>query len=206
MVIFHPKTQKEHLVIGIAGTLEGLGVTHLCIALANYLASKKRKKTACLELSNSSAFSQLREYGMPALLPVKTSAHRSFQIYDVDYYPNVQKAELPALINTGYEVLILDFGLLHTDCLDELYRCDKKFILCSVAPWKQQDMFSRLTLYPQIKKMEYLFYMIAYGTRQDVCEIAKKLAVSRNQLHAVPFLQNPFHIEQEQFSFFEKLL
>ena len=158
MVTFHPKIQKEHYIFGIAGSLEGLGVTHLCIALANYMASKKRKKTACLELSNTSAFEQLSRYGMPSALPTKTSAHRSFQIYDVDYYPQVQKDNLPVLINSGYEILILDLGLLHTDCLDELYRCDKKFILCSAAPWKQQAMLSRIASYPQITKTGNLFF------------------------------------------------
>lgn len=170
------------------------------------MASKKRKKTACLELSNTSAFEQLSRYGMPSALPTKTSAHRSFQIYDVDYYPQVQKDNLPVLINSGYEILILDLGLLHTDCLDELYRCDKKFILCSAAPWKQQAMLSRIASYPQITKTGNLFFMINYGTKTDITEIGRQLSVPYGRLHTVPFLQNPFHIEKEQFSFFEKLL
>ena len=198
MVLVHSKAQKEHFILGIAGTSKGLGVTHLCIALANYLSSKRHFKTACLELSGSSSFEEL--------MPVKTSAHRYFTIHGVDYYPNTHKEDLPLLANSGYEILILDFGTLSADILDELFRCDKKFLLCSSAAWRKSELSSCILTYPQIRKMESLLFMINYGNKLDMPKIALECSIPYGQLRTVPFLSNPFHIKKEWFSFFEKLL
>lgn len=206
MVLFHPKNQRKHLTIGIANTASGLGATHLCIALANYIASKKRLKIACLELGHACSFRQLKTNCMPALLPAPNSAHRNFRIYDVDYYPNVSKHEIPTLSNAGYDILILDFGFLSADYMDEFYRCDKKLLLSSAACWKRHELSAFLKAYPQIKNLAELFFMIPYGTKSDMFKIAKIHHLPFHQLHAIPFLLNPFHIEKEQFSFFEDLL
>ena len=119
MVFFHPKTQKKHFILGIASVTPGLGSTHLCIALANYLASKKGLKTACVELNQSCSFEQLKTNCNPAILPKIDSEHQSFRIYDVDYYPNISKSDIPTLSNLGYDVLILDFGFPEEAYLDE---------------------------------------------------------------------------------------
>ena len=206
MVFFHSKNLGKRISIGIASLSPGLGATHLCIALANYLASKKGTKTACLELGQSNTFDQLKKNCMPAIFPVKESAHRYFRIYDVDYYPNVKKDEIPVLTNAGYEVLIFDFGVLTDDFMDEFYRCDRKLLLTSAACWRREEPFAFFTACPQIKNLEYLFFMILYGTQSDLHKLAKMYSLPQKQLRAVPFLRNPFHIEKDQFSFFEELL
>lgn len=206
MVRFHQKKAKEHLIIGIAGTAAGLGVTHLCIALANYTASKQRKKTACLELADTKSFEQLGLCHLVHNKDRKDAANRYFKIHDVDYYPNVQKDDLPLLINSGYEILILDFGTLNSAYLDELFRCDRKFLLCSNAPWRKSELSSCLSSFHVIDKMEFLLYLINYGNKLDLARLALDCSIPYEQLRSVPFLQNPFHIEKEYFSFFEKLL
>lgn len=206
MVLFHSKNQKKRLSIGVASVATGLGATHLCIALANYLASKKGLKAACLELGQTHAFEQLEKNCMPALLPAKNSAHRYFRIYDVDYYPNVKKDEIPALANAGYEILIFDFGVPASDNMDEFYRCDQKLLLSSAACWRRDEMANFFTEYPQIKKLESLFFMILHGTTSDMHKIAKIHSLPYHRLRAIPFLLNPFHISKEQFSFFDELL
>lgn len=170
------------------------------------MASKRRKSTACLECTDTDAFTQLSAYRLPSVLKTDLSAHRDFRIYDVDYYPNVKKEALPALLNSGHEILILDFGCLSNDSMDELYRCDKKLILGSAAPWLLQSTYEHIMHYPQIKNMESLSLMIKNATNPDIAELARKLSLPHGKIHAVPFLPNPFHIEKEQFSFFEKLL
>ena len=205
MVFHRQKKTKEHLLIGITETAAGLGATHLCISLANYSASKLRKKTACLELAGMQSFERLKQYFHFRNLSSKT-AHDSFRIYDVDYYPNVQKEDIPLLINSGYEILILDFGMIRTDCLEELFRCDKKFLLCSNAPWRKTELIHCLSSYPQLKELEFLLFMISYGTKLDMAQFALDCSISYGQLRSIPFLPNPFHIEKNYFLFFEKLL
>lgn len=206
MVFFHQKNQRKHYTIGIAAVASGLGATHLCIALANYLASKKRLKTACLEITQSSSFEQLKINCKPALLPRTESAHHNFRIYDVDYYPNVSKSDIPALSNLGYDVLILDFGFPNDTYLDEFYRCNKKLLISSAACWKRHELSSFFETHPQIKKLESLSFMIPFATMSDMLKIGKTHSLSYHKLHSIPFLLNPFHIGKEQFSFFERLI
>ena len=206
MALFHPKHQKKNQTIGIMSVAKGLGATHLCIALANYLASKKGLKTACLELNHTCSFRQLQVNCMPALLPAKKSAHRYFRIYDVDYYPNISKQEIPTLYNAGYDILILDFGFPDATYMDEFYRCSQKLLLSSAACWKRHELSAFLNTYPQIRNLESLSFMIHYGTKSDMFKIAKTHGLCYHQLHTVPFLLNPFHIGKEHFSFFEEII
>ena len=206
MVLFRPKKAKEHLVIGVAGTATGLGVTHLCITLANFTASKQRKKTACLELADTKTFEQLGLCHLVHNKKWKDAANRYFTIHDVDYYPNVQTKDLPLLTNSGYEILILDFGTLKDAYLDELFRCDRKFLLCSNALWRKSELSSCLSSFHTMNKMEFLLYLINYGNKLDLARLALDCSIPYEQLRSVPFLPNPFHIEKEWFSFFEKLL
>ena len=173
--------------------------------MANYTASKLRRKTACLELADTKSFEQLKQHLRFRNLSSKT-AHDSFQIHDVDYYPNVQKEDIPLLTNFGYEILILDFGRIHTDCLEELFRCDKKFLLCSNAPWRKTELIHCLSSYPQLRELEFLLFMVSYGTKRDMTRFAFDCSIPYGQLRSIPFLPNPFHIEKDCFLFFEKLL
>lgn len=206
MVFFHSKNQRKLFTIGIASVTPGLGATHLCIALANYLASKKGMKTACLELAPSCAFEQIKINCKPALLTRKDSAHQNFRIYDVDYYPNICKSDIPSLSNLGYDILILDFGFPNDTCMDEFYRCNKKLLISSAACWKRHELSSFFEAYPQVKKLESLSFMIPFATVSDMLKIGKIHGLPYHQLHAIPFLLNPFHIGIEHFSFFEKLI
>lgn len=206
MVFFHSKNQRKLVTIGIASVAPGLGSTHLCIALANYLASKKGLKTACLEIAKSCSFKQLQHNCKPALFPGKNSAHQSFRIYDVDYYPNISKSDIPSLSNLGYDALILDFGFPTDSSVDEFYRCNKKLLISSAACWKRYELSAFFEAYPQIKTLESLSFMIRFGTISDMLKIGKTYTLPFHQLHSIPFLLNPFHIGKEHFSFFEKLI
>lgn len=206
MVFFHPKNQRKNLTVGIASVTSGLGATHLCIALANYLASKKGLKTACLELTQSCSFEQLKFNCMPAFFQRKESAHQCFRIYDVDYYPNISKSDIPSLSNMGYDVLLLDFGFPNDIYLDEFYRCNKKLLISSAACWKRHELSIFFDAHPQIKNLESLSFMIPFATISDMLKIGKTHDLPIHKLHSIPFLLNPFHIGKELFSFFEKLI
>lgn len=206
MVFFYPKSQRKHFTIGIASVTPGLGATHLCIALANYLASKKGIKTACLEMTQSCSFEQIKQSCKPALFPGRNSAHPCFRIYDVDYYQNISKSDIPSLSNLGYDVLILDFGFPNDTCLDEFYRCNKKLLISSAACWKRHELSIFFEAHPQIKDLESLSFMIPFATISDMLKIGKTHDLPYYKLQSIPFLLNPFHIEKEHFSFFEKLI
>ena len=135
-------------------------------------------------------------------LPVQ----RHFTIYGVDYYPLVDKQEIPVLMNAGYHYLIFVFGTISTDTFDELLRCDRKLILGSLAPWKDVPLYDFCRKYPKEKQQTYFLFLVLFGEKQDIQTFSKKCTLSQRQVLSIPFIQNPFHITKEQFTFLEKLL
>lgn len=71
-----------------------------------------------------------------------------FTIYDVDYYPAVSIGEIPQILNHGYCYLLYDFGVLTETNYNEFLRCDRKIVIGSLAPWKEQ-------LLPQIYSINF---------------------------------------------------
>ncbi len=193
-------------MIGICGCESGCGTTHLSIALANYAASKHGLRIACLELHPSDAFTQLSTFTSSPLSSGNVQSMQYFTIYDVDYYPLLQKQDIPALMNAGYDYLILDFGPASAIVYDELLRCDHKLVLGSLAPWRQMHFYDFCQKFLGKEEHEYFCFLVLHGEMHDILTFSKKCRISRKHIFSIPFIQNPFHITKEQFSFLEKLL
>ncbi len=197
---------EKHFIIGIAGTNHGIGVTHLCISFANFTASKCGFKTACLEMNDAETFRCLENGAANPQKRPADSCRRYFTVYGVDYYPSVQKDEIPELFNKGYHYYFLDFGVLNNFVRDEYLRCNKKFLIGSRAPWRA-DCFQKLFhQYPEIKTMEFFYCMVQFGEKTDIVKLSVMLSFPLRQFRLIPFIKNPFHIKKEQFSFLEELL
>lgn len=193
-------------MIGLCSCESGCGTTHLSISLANYISSKYGYRTACLELHPSDAFTQLKTYTDTPYLPGDVKEKRFFSIYGVDFYPLLGKQDIPALMNAGYDYLILDFGIASAAIFDEFLRCDKKLVLGSLSPWRQAHFYDFCQKQLKKEQKEYFLFLVLHGEMHDILTFSKKCAISTKQFFSIPFIKNPFHITKEQFSFLEKLL
>lgn len=197
------------MTIGIMGCDSGMGATHLAIALCSYCASKQKKKAAYLELHARSEIAQLvSESDL-----VSAKGHHSFEpgqkyfcfrLHGIDFYPHVSGSEIPALLNQGYDCLILDMGSLKEADISEFLRCDHKVVLGSLAPWKiweYEDFFHQFK--KTVNLGEGFYYLVQTGTVKSISRFSKAHHIS---MLAVPFIKNPFRIEKELFLFLEELL
>lgn len=127
-----------------------------------------------------------------------------FSIYDVDYYPAVSVGDVPQIFTLGYCYLLFDFGVLTDENLGEFLRCDRKIVIGSLAPWKQ-DFYHEFiqSSYFRQKQWESFYYLVLFGETADIRNFRAKYHISMKQ---IPFFKNPFHIEKEQFAFLQELL
>lgn len=206
------------MTIGIMGCDTGVGVTHLAIALCNYCCSKQRKKVAYLELHARAEISQLipesklysalkphsAKHTLKSNLSDSTSCPCHFQFRGVDYYPHVSDSMIPALLNQGYDYLILDIGSIKEADYSEFLRCDRKLVVGSVAPWKlwRYEEFFRQFVNSQ-NLGEGFHYLLQMGTWADTSHFIKSHHIS---MVPIPFIKNPFRLEKELFLFLEELL
>lgn len=124
---------------------------------------------------------------------------RHFRLHGADYYPAVSEKDMPALLNLGYDYLILDMGTQDEGAFSEFLRCDRKLILGSLAPWKvwkYEAFFQKIG--NNINLREGFDYLVQTGSKQEILLFSKAYRI---KMQCVPFIKNPFSIEKELFPF-----
>lgn len=178
-------------------------MTHLTIALANYCSSKLRKSTACLEINHTGAFNRLSAFTSEKTPYSKLKADPVISIYNVDYYPTISLENIPEIFGKGYCYLLLDFGVLTDLTFHEFLRCDRKIVIGSLSPWKEDLYHQFFNNYLLQMQWNSFVCLVLFGEKQDIHRFSGKYHISMKQ---VPFIRNPFHITQEQFLFLQELL
>ena len=216
---FDRNETKAHITIGILGCHPGAGVTQLAISLSTYCASRRRLRTACLELHKRSELARLipesaladsiHRHALqcskaPDAADTSKAEFFHFRLHGVDYYPNLAPDAVPRLLNMGYDYLILDLGSLNESAAAEFLRCDRKIVLGSLALWKTwsyEEFFKQFNNFTNLG--EGYHYLVQVGTFQNHSVFSRQHSISMQE---VPFIKNPFHIEKEQFLFFDIVL
>jgi hypothetical protein len=195
---FDQKEQTAHRVIGVTGTDSGIGVTHIALALATYCASKRRLKTALLEMHRRDEL---------ASLSASDLSSGCFRIHGFDCYPNSDSSDMPYLMNQGYDCMILDLGQIREADISELLRCDARYVICSLAQWKTRSLHEFPSYFDNsINIGESFRYLKQTGCSRDEISFSKEVTIPARKCRTVPFIKNPFCIEKELFLFFEELL
>lgn len=183
------------MTLGLLGCGHGVGVTQLAISLCSYCASKQRKSVAYVELHTRGEIAQL--------VPESALHYEDcrFRLHGVDYFPRMSESGIPALLNRGYDYLILDVGSLDEANVPEFLRCDRKLVLGSLAPWKSWQYEAVIQHFYSINLGEGFDYLVQMGMNEHVRRFSKAHHIAMSQ---VPFIQNPFRIEKELFPFLER--
>lgn len=182
------------------GLGNGVGVTHLCIMMANYRTSILRQKTAVLEWKAG----RVNINGISSMEAICTGKTGSipYRVLEVDYYPAAGGEELSGCVNKDYQKIILDFGNWRDECRTEFLRCNKKIIVMSLSEW-QIDAFWEFYRREGEAKMKSLLCLTAFGSEESRKEINKRLKLS---IGRIPFSADAFAITGEQMPWFARLL
>lgn len=122
---FSTKSKHQTTIIGVVGAKRGVGVTHFCVLLAEYIALDKGSLVAVLECNNHGDFEWLEE---------------KFSFHQVDYYGGITKDNLNEIIEKEYAYLILDFGEQLRGKQQMLALCQKKILIGVESWWKKTAM------------------------------------------------------------------
>lgn len=170
-------------------------MTHLCLALSNFLCNKQGKKTAYIELNTTN---QIR-----SLAP--DSGNTSFFYIGIHVFPGTTLTSLPEILRMDFDYFILDMGVLNVYTANEFFKCEKQFLVCSLSKWKRAQTIQKLE---QLLVNNYtMLGCLNLLTMSSIKE--SKLSMMYGhvlKVHSVPFLPNPFQVTPEFFSFFGKLM
>ena len=124
-------------IIGVCGYEHNSGTTHLCLSLANYLCNKRLAKTAYIELNPSDQISSLKN----------KDCRTRFSHYHIDFFPNSTLSSYNNILSGKHQYYVIDFGVLNINTLNDFMRCDIKFAICSLSPWKTTSLTKFLNLF-----------------------------------------------------------
>lgn len=185
---------SKRLVIGFMGTEQGLGTTHLSVSMASYIALTTRKKVLYVELAARGCICDMN--------PDRES-DEEFELDRVVYWPRKLIGDLNQAYSRGYDVIVIDFGERNDWYWNEFVRCDRRFMVGSLVPWrlKNTENFLRMHMHNSFDKSEIL--LVNGGNK-----IEKKIISRRYQIlvKTIPYIPDPMRPESQWPEFFHELL
>ncbi len=121
--------------IGVIGIHEGAESAALCTLLATYFNDSEHGRIACIDLSGQHSFERLYE----SLFGNHKQVPESFLLQEVCYVIDGTPSVIGTYAAKGYATIILHFGVRKERLWDEFLRCDSRFVLGNLFPWRLQE-------------------------------------------------------------------
>lgn len=196
--ILHPGMDESSIsteTIGVLGIQGGCGTTHFSVMLANYLAAAELKKTALLERNTSGDIGRIIE-----VCTGKQWEKMPVSILDVDYFPHSSKEELGSCIQSSYDAVILDFGIVREAQKTEFFQCRKQYLIGALNEWKLDGLMEHKAWI--LKGKGRWKYLTVFGSEEARRELRRRFGLSFEQ---IPFAPDAFAIDSRTAEFFRKI-
>ncbi|MGN0341975.1 MAG: hypothetical protein ACI4DO_04200 [Roseburia sp.] len=179
--------------IGILGVQSGVGVTHLGVAMMEYSLRYRRSRTAYVELSGNHEIEQLQEV-----------AGRKFHYAGrASFFPNQSGNSPGEWMQTECDTYIVDAGSDFYRSKNEFMRCDRKLVLMSLSPWKNQEVEQFMTYIYKGEKWGNSVTLFAHlGNKKDKKDFQKKYKIP---IFCCPYIEDPFHLKKTDVNFLRTL-
>jgi len=186
------KQTEKCVTIGLIGTHNGVGTSHLALQLGSYLKTRG-ERVALADLSGSCGLACLKDNsGDPG----------SFTVSGLTVFPDGAYFLNKLMKNASFDRCILDFGCGVTNNLSLLNACDLKLIVTDASPFRRgrRLMVDRLCVHAGVRKGWWLLVNLSDRTR------LKELRHLPINIEWTGFSPDPFEPEEQNKKLFKKLL
>lgn len=190
------RLEEKLRVIGIGSSGRCVGCTHFAIMMTNYLAGFRRRKTVLLEWNCSGDFEKLEK-----VCTGKVRTENKFRILDADYCKAAGTMELAGALNSNYDDILIDFGMLKEDRISEFLRCEKQFVIGSCSEW-QEDAFREFVQRYGTGKESWK-YLTVFGSEETRREFKRRPGII---VERIPYSADAFSVTKECSRFFERFV
>ena len=132
------KAQKRDRIpgyIGVTGIHEGAESGAFCTLLATYLNDRESGRVACIDMSGQHVFERLYE----SMFGTKKAVPDCFSLQGISYITEGTPAVIGTYSAEGYETILLHFGVWQERYTEEFFRCDSRFVLGNLYPWRMSE-------------------------------------------------------------------
>lgn len=121
--------------IGVAGIHDGAECGVFCTLLATYLNDRENSRIACIDMSGKHIFEQFYE----SMFGTRKAVPDCFFLQGICYVTEGSSAVIGAYAAKGYETILLHFGVWQEESREEFFRCDSRFVLGNLYPWRMPE-------------------------------------------------------------------
>lgn len=138
--------ERSHpgMTIGCAGITPMAGVTTMVFYMAGVF-QKQGKNTALVELGEKRDFGKWKIWQEEQGRYIENIRY-GFRCEGIDYYPKADNNVLLYVMNAGYEVIVMDFGCLEDNIVNDFKACNKKIILGNYSVWNYEQSIRRIEM------------------------------------------------------------
>lgn len=183
-------------LIGIGGVGPGVGCTHFAIMLLNYLAGYHRRRAALLEWNDSGDFEKLEK-----VCTGKIREGTKFRVLDGDFYKAADAEIFAGVLQSNYQDILIDFGVLEKQRFPDFLRCEKQLVIGSFSEW-QEDVFREFVRRNDGIQNSWT-YLASFGSEETRREFIRRSGVF---VYRIPFSADAFSVTKECACFFGTLL
>ncbi len=191
------KEMSTSRLLGAVGVGRGVGVTHLCLLMANYLCSGCGKRTAVLEWNEHGDFAR---FGNVCTGSGQTESR--YQIQDVDFYPESCSSKLAECLGRGYQEILIDFGSLSEEIYPELMYCQKIFCVVSFSEW-QEGVFGKKRIWAEYAGKNGWLCLTAFGSEESRIRWNKR---RHPFIQRIPFSADAFTVTEQVINWMRQIV
>ena len=173
-----------------------MGVTTASLAISTFLCNYYSLSVAYIEFNPTKEIHLLNP----------DSDKKRFSYKGIEIFSSITLSTIDEILIQDYAFFVLDFGLLNTYTVTEFKRCSLKLCICSLLPWKSQQLSGTLLLLEQEYKnyqREVMFLESTENNKENPKCVSSRCGIKVSPL---PILSNPFQITSNEFMFFKSLL
>ena len=200
--LFSTKRYKELMntskSIAVVSASRKLGVTHLCLCLANFLHAALRQKVLYIEVSEDSQL-----LGMVGEKQIDIRGHIGFLYKGVRYALACNKSEAMELMDQEEGYVILDIDALTDETSNLFFRCSKRIVIGSMKPWCRREFYN---LYNNMIKGGQGINIKYVNKNENVNEIKVFKKEFNCDITSLPVIDDPFRLQESSFEDLSKLI
>lgn len=186
------KSRTVTETIGVSGIMEGTGATHFCIMLAVFMTAVAAKKVALVEMNKTGC---IRQAG---IILEGFHARAGKLMRKVSIFTQTDEYSLSEIVSSGYDCVIIDFGVYDECNRASFLMCDRKIVVGSLSWWKIQHYVNFLASHKETKTACKWEYMAVTPVKAGIRYLRHTFGIN---VRIIPYEPDPFSLSGNTLDF-----
>jgi len=189
-MVFRKRKIDKKVNYAVVGINNGIGVTHTCLMIANYLSSREGYKVTYVEMSEVSSL-----LGVVKGEAVQVHDTVGYRYKNVDYVFTNSVEQVRQILLFCKGPVIVDLESLNDKTGEIFSMCERKIVLGSVSPWRFEEYMKYIN--KKIHK-KYDTKSISFLARGISSKAKRRFnEYFEGVLLPIPYVENPFLLSED---------